>query len=191
MRTRELHGPGYYHIGSPADQGYAEHMHAMFDREDMDSLRLEPSRQEQQSMGSSSRGSSSQYTNPNLGWQNRPGQSVTAFPGSRIVPTRRVDPRDTSMQRMLKFGSAKVPKLSKANLVNTDVHLLIQHIHRLLSQEAFDDSVMGNLIDNETITLLGYANPITTHWTIDWDAATIIEALEELYPLQAEHKLLD
>ena len=47
------------------------------------------------------------------------------------------------MQRMLKFGSAKVPKLSKANLVNTEVHLLIQHIHRLLSQEAFDDSVMG------------------------------------------------
>jgi hypothetical protein len=57
---------------------------------------------------------------------------------------------------MLKFGSAKVPKLSKANLMNTEVHLLIQYIHRLLSQEAFDDSVMGNLIDNETITLLGY-----------------------------------
>jgi hypothetical protein len=30
MRTRELHGPGYYHIGSPADQGYVEHMRAMF-----------------------------------------------------------------------------------------------------------------------------------------------------------------
>jgi hypothetical protein len=28
FRTRELHGPGYYHIGSPADQGYAEHMRA-------------------------------------------------------------------------------------------------------------------------------------------------------------------
>jgi hypothetical protein len=76
------------------------------------------------------------------------------------------------MQRMLKFGSVKVSKLSKANLVNTEVHLLIQYIHRLLSQEAFDDSVMGNLIDNETITLLGYVfaptetasrNPITTH----------------------------
>jgi hypothetical protein len=57
---------------------------------------------------------------------------------------------------MLKFDSAKVPKLSKANLVNTEVHLLIQYIHRRLSQEAFDYSVMGNLIDNETITLLGY-----------------------------------
>ena len=78
------------------------------------------------------------------------------FPGSRIVLTRRVDPRDASMQRMLKFGTAKIPKLSKANLVNTEVHLLIQHIHQLLRQEAFDDSVLGNLIDNETITLLGY-----------------------------------
>jgi len=104
------------------------------------------------------------------------------------------------MQRMLKFDSVKVPKLSKANLVNTEVHLLIQYFHRLLSQEAFDDSVMGNLIDNETITLLGYVfaptetasrNPITTHWMIDWDVATIIEVLEELYPLQAEHKHLD
>jgi len=56
--------------------------------------------------------------------------------------------------------------------------------------------VLGNLIDNETIivfapTETASRNPITTHWTIDWDVATIIEALEELYPLQAEHKHLD
>ena len=104
------------------------------------------------------------------------------------------------MQRMLKFGAAKIPKLSKANLVNTEVHMLIEHIHQLLRQEAFDDSVLGNLIDSDTITLLGYVfaptetasrNPITTHWTMDWDVATIVEALEELYPLQAEHKHLD
>ena len=101
---------------------------------------------------------------------------------------------------MLKFGSAKIPKLSKANLINTEVHMLIEHIHQLLRQEAFDDSVLGNLIDSDTITLLGYVfaptetasrNPITTHWTMDWDVATIVEALEELYPLQAEHKHLD
>ena len=100
------------------------------------------------------------------------------------------------MQRMLKFGSTKI---FKANLVNTEVHLLIQHIQQHLRQESFDDSVLGNLIDNETITLLGYVfaptetasrNPITTLWTIDWDVATIIEALE-VYPLQAEHIHLD
>jgi len=148
-------------------------------------------------MGSSSRGSSSQYNHSNLGWQSRLGQSVPAFQGSRIIPTRRVDPSNASMQRMLRFSSTKIPKLTKANLVNTEVHLLIQYINQLLRQDAFDDSVLGNLIDNETVTLLGYVfaptetasrNPITTHWTIDWDVATIIEALEELYPLQAEHK---
>ena len=60
--------------------------------------------------------------------------------------------------------------------------------------------MLGNLIDNETITLPGYIfrltetasrHPISNHWTVDWDVATIIEALEELYPLQAEHKHLD
>jgi len=107
-------------------------MRAMFGRDDMDSPRQEPPRQEQQSMGSSSRGSGSQYTNPSVGWHVRAGQGVPAFPGSRIVPTRRVDPRDASMQRMLKFGSTNVPKLSKANLVNTE-------------DQAFDDSVMDSL----------------------------------------------
>jgi len=29
------------------------------------------------------------------------------------------------------------------------------------------------------------------HWTVDWDVATIIQALEELYPLQQEHRHLD
>ena len=142
MESAILGQAGYYHIGSPADQGYAEHMRAMFGRDDMDLPGQDPPRQEQQSMGSSSRGSSNQYTNPSVGWHVRAGQGVPAFPGSRIVPTRRVDPRDASMQRMLKFGSAKVPKLSKANLVNTEVHMLIEHIHQLLRQEAFDDSVL-------------------------------------------------
>jgi hypothetical protein len=101
---------------------------------------------------------------------------------------------------MLKFGQTKAPKLSKANLVNTEVHHLIQYINQLLHQEAFDDSVLINLIDGETINVLGYVfqptktasrHPITNHWTVDWDVATVIEALEELYPLQAEHKHLD
>jgi len=56
------------------------------------------------------------------------------------------------------------------------------------------------MIDTETISLLQFIyyltethrrHPISNHWTIDWDVATIIEALEELYPLQAEHKHLD
>ena len=35
------------------------------------------------------------------------------------------------------------------------------------------------------------SNLSVNHWTVDWDVATIIEALEELHPLQAEHKYLD
>jgi hypothetical protein len=173
MRTRELHGPGYYHVGSPADPGYAEQMNAMYGREERDPLIQDPPRYDPPSYGSSSRGSSSQATH-----------------GSRIVPNRRIDPRDTTHQRVLKFGTSKVPRLTKTTLVN---------IHQLLRHEAFDDSVLGNLIDNETITLLRYIfrptetasrHPIVNHWTVDWDVATIIEALE-LYPLQAEHKHLD
>ena len=57
----------------------------------------------------------------------------------------------------------------------------------MLRKEAFDESVMENMIDTETRR----RHPITTHWTVDWDVATIIEALEELYPLQAEHRHLD
>ena len=77
--------------------------------------------------------------------------------------------------------------------MNTEVHLFI----RLLSHEAFDDSVLGNMIDIETISLLQFIfyptethrrHPVSNHWSIDWDLATIIE---ELYPLQAEHKHLD
>ena len=50
------------------------------------------------------------------------------------------------------------------------------------------------------LLLLGYVfaptetaarQPITSHWTVDWDVAAVIEALEELNPLQAEHKHLD
>jgi hypothetical protein len=32
---------------------------------------------------------------------------------------------------------------------------------------------------------------VVSHWTVDWDSATIIKALEELYRLQAEHNHLD
>ena len=42
MRTRELHGPEYYHVGSPVDPGYAEQMRAMYGREDVDPPRQDP-----------------------------------------------------------------------------------------------------------------------------------------------------
>ena len=99
LRTMELHGPGYHHVGSPADPGYAEQMRAMYGtagREDIDSLRYDPPRQDPprydpsrqnrlqrdlQASGSSSQGSSSQ-SNQRAVWQSRQGQGIPAVPGS-------------------------------------------------------------------------------------------------------------
>jgi len=98
---------------------------------------------------------------------------------------------------MLKFGSADPPKLTKNTLESRYL------LHQLIRADAHDDSVFINLIDSETIGLLIYyssyfnptetarENPITHLWTVDWDVATVIQALEELYPLQQEYRHLD
>ena len=153
-------------------------MRAMFGNE------VDPPRRDPPTLGSSSQGTSSQSTQ-RTAWQARPGQGIPAFPGNRIIPTRVIDSRDTAYRRTLHFGMTKVPKLTRATLVNTEVHPFIQYIHRLLSHEAFDDSVLGIMIDTETISLLQFVfyptetyrrHPISNHWTIDWNVATIIEA---------------
>ena len=39
-------------------------------------------------------------------------------------------------------------------------------------------------------TVVATNNPIRDPWTVDWDVATILDALDELFPLQAEHRHL-
>ena len=39
-------------------------------------------------------------------------------------------------------------------------------------------------------TVVATNNPIRDHWTVDWDIATILDALDELFPVQAEHRHL-
>ena len=40
-------------------------------------------------------------------------------------------------------------------------------------------------------TVVATNNPIRDHcWIVDWDVATILDALDELFPLQAEHRHL-
>ena len=193
--TRELHGPRYYHVGSPPDPGYEEQMRAMYGvpgRENIDPPRYDPPRRDPQTSGSSSQGTGGSQASQRAVWQSRPGQDITAFPGSRIIPTRGIDSRETAYRRTMHFGTTKVPKLTKSTLVN---HLLVQYIHHLLHHEAFDESVLGNAISLLQFifysTETRWRHPISTHWTVDWDVATIIEALEELCPLQAELKHLD
>ena len=130
----------------------------------------------------------------------RPEQNYPAFPGSRVVPARQFHSQMTAYQHMLKFGSADPPKLTKDTLESVAVDKFIKYLHQLLRADPFDDSVIINLIDSETVGLLtsyfhstetAREHPIPHHWTIDWDVATIIQALEELYPLQQEHRHLD
>ena len=104
----------------------AEQMRAMYGREEADPPRRDPP------------------TNEQGGKAGR----VRMFQHSRAV--------NTAYKRVLKFGTTKIPKLTKSTLVNTEVQPLIQYIHQLLRHEAFDDSVLENLIDNETVTLLEY-----------------------------------
>ena len=101
---------------------------------------------------------------------------------------------------MLKFGSGDPPQLTKNTLDSMTVDTFIKYLHQLLRTYAFDDSVIINLIDSETVDLLNYyfqptetarEHPIAHNWTVDWDVATIIQALEELYPLQQDHRHLD
>ena len=101
-------------------QGYAEQMRAMYDREDLTPPRLDP-----QTSGSSSQGSSSQSSQRAVCRAGRV-RNVPAFPGSRIVPTRWIGSRDIAYQRVIKFGTTKVPKLTKSTLVNMEVYRLIQ-----------------------------------------------------------------
>jgi hypothetical protein len=79
---------------------------------------------------------------------------VRSFPGSKIIPARAIDAREAAYRRTIQFATVKVPKLTKTTLVNTEVHLFIQYIQQLLRQEAFDESVMGNMIDTDLPTTI-------------------------------------
>ena len=103
------------------------------------------------------------------------------------------------MARLLRFGTTEAPRLTRDNLNSASVATFISYIHNLIRNNAFDDSVMQMLIDRAVITLLGFyygpsetarRRPIENHWTTDWDAATIIQALEEHYPLRPEDRHL-
>ena len=72
-------------------------------------------------------------------------------------------------------------------------------MYNLIRGNAFDDYVMTQLMDSEAIRLLSIhitpseaarLHPIENHWTTDWDVATIIKAVEEVFPTRPEDKHL-
>ena len=75
----------------------------------------------------------------------------------------------------------------------------MEYIVRVVRAEAYDTTVIEASMDEESImylqtlfrtTIVAANNPIHDHWTVDLDVATILDALDELFPLQAEHRLL-
>ena len=75
----------------------------------------------------------------------------------------------------------------------------MEYIVRVVRAEAYDTSVIAASMDEESniylqtlfrTTVVATNNPIRSHWTEDWDIATILDALDELFPLQAEHRHL-
>ena len=54
-----------------------------------------------------------------------------------------------------------------------------------------DDEAMSVLTLLFKTSEVSSVSPATNGWTYDWDVATIIEALEECYPLLPEQKCLD
>jgi len=60
---------------------------------------------------------------------------------------------------MLTFGLTEAPKLTKDNLNPEAVATFIVHIRNLIRANAFDDSVMQQLMDSARL------HPIENHWT--------------------------
>ena len=87
-----------------------------------------------------------------------------------------LSPEQTQIQRLLRFGMMEAPRLTKDNLNHEAVAKFIAHIRNLIRADAFDDSVMQQLMDSATIRLIGILftpsetarfHPIENHWTID------------------------
>ncbi len=94
---------------------------------------------------------------------------------------------------MLRFGLTEASKFIKDNLNHEAVTMFKAHICNLIRADAFDDSVMQQLMDCTAIRLLGILfkpsetarlHPIENHWTTDWDVTIILKALEEMSPMQ-------
>lgn len=101
--------------------------------------------------------------------------------------------------RIMKFNTRDQPRLLRSQFDNKAIHVFIQFIHRLIRADTFDETVIEAYIDEESInhlttlfttTTVAITNPMPSHRTTDWDVATIVDAMEELYSLQAEHRHL-
>ena len=108
-------------------------------------------------------------------------------------------PQQIPTNRVLQFGNREQPRLLNSQWTTADIRAYMEYIARVVRSEAYDTSVIEASMDEESImylqtlfrtTVVATNNPIRSHWTKDWDVATILDALDELFPLQAEHRHL-
>ena len=130
----------------------------------------------------------------------RPGVGVPAFPRSRHTRRSGLSLHQIATTRNTQFGTRDPPLLTGHSFQSKEVHAFIQYIYQLIRADAFDDTVLEKLIDDEAmgvLTLLFKTSEVSTTtpapngWALDWDVATIIVALEECYLLLPEQKYLD
>ena len=89
-----------------------------------------------------------------------------------------------------RFGNKEQPRLLRSQWTTEDIRLYMEYIIRVVRAEAYDTTVMEASMDEESImylqtlfrtTIVAVNNPIRIHWTEDWDVATILDALDELF----------
>ena len=98
--------------------------------------------------------------------------------------------QQSATSRMLQFSSRQQPRLSKANFANTGIHAFNQRVHQPIRAEAFDRPRWRLLWMRNLSTVLRPRQSllfIQYQWTGMWQP---FEALEELYPMRAEHRHL-
>jgi len=128
------------------------------------------------------------------------GGRSTCFLRSRHTRRSGLSLHQIATTRNTQFGTRDPPLLTGHSFQSKEVHAFIQYIYQLIRADAFDDTVLEKLIDDEAmgvLTLLFKTSEVSTTtpapngWALDWDVATIIVALEECYLLLPEQKYLD
>ena len=118
-------------------------------------------------------------------------------------------PLNSHLQRLshhrihIQEGSAELGLVSQSRFTHStrlsSQQIATNRVLQFVRAEAYDTTVMEASMDEESImylqtlyrtTVVATNNPIRDHWTVDWDVATILDALDELFPLQAEHRHL-
>ena len=121
----------------------------------------------------------------------RVGTRLPAFQRSRFTHSTRLSSQHI---RVLQFGNKEQPRLLRSQWTTEGIRLYMEYIIRIVRAEAYDTTVMEASMDEESImylqtlfrtTKVAANNPICIYWTEDCDVATILDALDELFPLDA------